>query len=129
MRNHDVEEETHPPTLALPPPIHTISTPERTTTLNTHCDETVVSKTIFETLRLTQPTDEGKKSNILVEVFDEYTTIEQCNFQQVLYDNKNEYDDFAELQITCYATYYRQNPDNNKKNFKSLGLKAVENKC
>ena len=125
VRKHDVV--TNPPTLDLPPPIQTVKTPEQTTVLTTQFDETVMNNTIFDTLRLTQITDEGKKSNILEEVFDECTIIEECNFQQVLYENENDEEEFANLQQTCYSTYYRQNPDNNKKKFRSLGLKSVEN--
>ena len=118
VRKHDVVD---PPNLALPPPIRTTSLPEHTTVLRTQ--ETMINNTIFDTLT----TDEGLKSNILEEVFDESITFEDCNFQQVMY-NENEEEEFAKLEQTCYSTYYRRNPDNNKTKFKRLGLQPIVNK-
>ena len=113
----------NPPTLALPPPIHTTSLPEHTTVLRTQYEETVINNTIFDTLR----TDEGKKSSILEKVFDESTIFEECNFQQVMY-KENDEEEFANLEQTCFSTYYRRNLDNNKIKFKRLGKQPVVNK-
>ena len=67
-------------------------------------------------------------SNILNKVFDEDITYEHCNFQNVVCDNENENDDFEKHEQIFYSTYYRQNPDNNKRKFRNLKLKPVVNK-
>ena len=126
VRKH--EDDTHPSTLELPPPIETIQTPERTTKLTARFDEVVVNNTTFDLLRKQQITDNGIMSNILNEVFDEDITYEHCNFQNVVCDNENEKNDFEKLEQICYSTYYRQNPDNNKRKFRNLKLKPVVNK-
>jgi hypothetical protein len=126
VRKH--EEHTHPSTFKLPSPNIINSTPERTTVLTTKLNETVVNTTIFDVLRQQLVTDNGIESNILKEVFEQEITYEESNFQYVLNDDENENDDYKELEKTCYSTYYRQNPDNNKRKFRTLKLQPVVNK-